>query len=95
MQHNPIEMLDPTAEQSPANRARLSGPRALAGSTVALLDIGKARGDVFIDRLETLFQQRGVATRRYRKPTNTRVAPTALAQSIAAECDVVVEALSD
>lgn len=42
---------------------------------MALLDIGKMRGDQFIDRLEVLMNARGVATRRYKKPSNTRVAP--------------------
>ena len=48
-----------------------------------------------IDRLEERLTGRGVAVRRYAKPTNTKVAPAALAQAIASECDVVVEALSD
>ena len=82
-------LLDPTAEREAVQRARLTPPESLEGRTVALLDIGKARGDVFLDRLD------GVAVRRYAKPTNTKVAPAALAQSIASECDVVVEALSD
>ena len=56
---------------------------------------GKARGDVFIDQLEARFGERGIAVRRYAKPTNTKVAPIELAQTIAEECDVVVEALSD
>ncbi len=88
-------LLDPTAEREAAQRARLGPPPSLDGRTVALLDIGKARGDVFIDRLEERFAERGVAVRRYAKPTNTKVAPADVAQAIASECDVVVEALSD
>ncbi len=42
-------LLDPTSETSPAGRERLAPVASLAGRTVALLDIGKARGDVFID----------------------------------------------
>ena len=34
-------------------------------------------------------------TRRYRKPTNTKVAPIALMQQIAAEAQLAVIALSD
>jgi hypothetical protein len=63
--------------------------------TIALLDISKARGNVFIDRLEMLLQARGIATKRYNKPTFTRVAPTTLKQQIAAECQIVIEALAD
>jgi len=88
-------LLDPTAERSPVNRPRRAPPKSLDGTAVALLDIGKARGDVFLDRLEALLNEQGIAAKRYRKPTNTRVAPTPLKQQIAAECAVVVEALSD
>ena len=88
-------MLDPTAEQSPVKRQRLAPPTKLSGLTVGLLDIGKARGDVFIDQLDRRLSERGLTVRRYAKPTNTKVAPVDVAQTIAAECDVVVEALSD
>ena len=88
-------LLDPTSEAVAAGRSRREPPASLEGLTIGLLDIGKARGDVFIDGLERGMRARGLATRRYAKPTNTRVAPTALAQTVAEECDVVVEALSD
>ena len=88
-------LLDPTAERSPGTRVPLPRLTSLEGITVGLLDISKPRGDVFIDRLEDLLVQRGVSTRRYRKPTFTRVAPVELKQQIAVECDVVVEALAD
>jgi tetratricopeptide (TPR) repeat protein len=67
----------------------------LAGKTVALMDIGKMRGDEFLDRLEQLCRERHIATRRYKKPTNTRVAPRELIAEIAHSCDAVVIALSD
>lgn len=88
-------MRDPTAEALGTRRARLAPPPSLVGKTVALLDIGKMRGDEFIDQLERRFAGFGIATRRYRKPTNTRVAPTELLQRIAAETQVAVVALSD
>jgi hypothetical protein len=87
--------LDPTSETSPARREPLPRPASLDGLTVGLLDISKARGDIFLDRIEDLLKQRGVTTRRYKKPTFTRVAPVELKQRIATECDVVVEALAD
>lgn len=86
---------DPTPELASTLRARRAPPASLAGRTVALMDIGKMRGDEFIDRLEVLFGEAGIATRRYKKPTNTRVAPLELLQRIATECDVVIIALSD
>jgi len=91
----PTVLLDPTAELAPIARALAARPPALDGLTVGLLDISKARGDVFLDRVDELLCGRGVAVRRYRKPTFTRPAPTALAQRIVAECDLVVEGLAD
>lgn len=86
---------DPTAERSPTLRTRLQPPASLAGMTVALLDIGKARGNEYVDRLRELFNASGIATRSYKKPTNTRTAPVELLQQIAKECQVTVIALSD
>lgn len=92
---DPTILLDPTAERAPAARARLPRPAKLDGLTVGVLDISKARGNVFLDRLDALLAERGIAVKRYRKPTFTRVAPVALKQQIAAECNVVVEGLAD
>ena len=86
---------DPTAETASTMRPRRAPLETLEGKTVALMDIGKMRGDEFIDRLEVLFREAGIATRRYKKPTNTRTAPVELMQQIAQECQAVVIALSD
>ena len=95
MLNDGIRLLDPTAETSPVLRDRRPPPPSLEGLTLGMLDIGKARGSTFLDRLESRFSERGVAVRRYAKPTNTRTAPVDLAQTIAEEVDVVVDALSD
>jgi hypothetical protein len=87
--------LDPTAEREPAARALAPRPAALEGKVVGLLDISKPRGDVFLDRLETLLSERGLRTLRFRKPTFTKVAPIDLRHEIATKCDVVIEALAD
>jgi hypothetical protein len=86
---------DPTAETGAALRPRRAPLETLEGKTVALLDIGKMRGDEFIDRLEALLSARGVATLREKKPTNTRVAPADMIQRIVTGADAVVIALSD
>ena len=39
--------------------------------------------------------ERGLTVRRYAKPTFTRPMPADLRAEIAAECDVVIEALAD
>ena len=90
-----ITLLDPTAETSPARRERLAPPESLEGLTIGVLDIGKVRGDVFFDEIARLLGEKGFTVKQYAKPTNTRTAPVDLAQTIATECDVVVEALSD
>ena len=88
-------LLDPTSERSPTQRPRLPRPERLDGLTIGLLDIAKPRGDVFLDRLDERLRERGLAVRRYKKPTNTRVAPVPLQQQIAGEVNLVIEALSD
>jgi hypothetical protein len=88
-------ILDPTAERSVAERARLARPASLAGVTVGLLDISKPRGDVFLDRLAQRLTDIGADVRRYRKPTFTKPAPVDLRHEIATECRVVIEALAD
>ncbi len=86
---------DPTAETASELRGRRAPLDSFSGNTVALMDIGKMRGDEFIDRLEVLCRQRGIATRRYKKPTNTRVAPREMIRDIADTCQAVIIALSD
>jgi hypothetical protein len=88
-------LLDPTSERTPTRRPRLKRPGSLDGLTVGILDIAKARGDVFLKRLGERLGERGIAFRHYAKPTNTRPAPIPLSQQIATEVDVVIEGLSD
>lgn len=88
-------LLDPTSELQPAQREALPRPRSLNEKRVALLDISKPRGDVFLDHLEERLGEMGVDSRRYSKPTFTRVAPVDLKHQIVSECDVVIEALAD
>jgi hypothetical protein len=91
----PRILLDPTHERSPAIRERLPRLPSLSGVDVGLLDISKARGDVFLDRLEARLTETGAKVRRYQKPTFTKPAPVDLRQQIAVECGAVIEALAD
>jgi hypothetical protein len=88
-------LLDPTSERTPTTRERAPRPPGLEGKVAGLLDISKPRGNVFLDRLEELLQERGVAVERFSKPTFTKPAPVDLRHEIAAKCDVVIEALAD
>lgn len=88
-------VLDPTAERDPGVRERVARPRSIEGRKVALLDISKARGDVFLDRLAELLAARGADVHRFSKPTFTKPAPIDLRHEIATTCEVVIEALAD
>jgi hypothetical protein len=90
-----ISFRDPTAETASVLRERAAPLDTLKDKTIALMDIGKMRGDEFIDRLEQLCTERGIKTRRFKKPTNTRVAPREMIKEIAENCDAVIIALSD
>lgn len=91
----PRTLLDPTSERVPTHRARTARPSSLDGLTIGLLDISKARGDVFLDRVEALLAGRGLRVVRFRKPTFAKPIPTALAAEVRAHCDVLIEALAD
>ena len=88
-------LIDPTNEVSPG--LRVAAPRlpSLAGRTVGLLDISKARGSVFLDRIEERLRDDGVNVLRFKKPTFAKVAPVDLRQKIREQCEAVIEALAD
>ena len=88
-----LKILDPSAERDPEGRplAERSGSPA----TIALLDIRKPRGDVFLDELESVLRSRGIEVLRTAKPTFTKPAPADLRREIAARSDAVIEALAD
>ena len=44
-------VLDPTGELNPPARTLVDRPRSLDDKTIGLLDITKARGDVFLNQL--------------------------------------------
>ena len=91
-----VTILDPTAESAPAGRP-LAAERLREGSpaTIALLDIRKPRGDVFLDELEQLLSAKGHTIIRTAKPTFTKPAPQDIRAEIAQNCDAVIEALAD
>lgn len=88
-------LLDPTSERRPHSRLLTDRLTSLEGATVALLDISKPRGDVFLDTLQEVLGSRGATVRRYSKPTFAKPAPFDLRAKIAEECGAVIEALAD
>ena len=93
--HEPV-ILDPTDERTPIERPRASRGATL-GSPLGIIDISKARGDVFCDELERLIadKQPGIEIVRLRKPTFTKPAPRDLREQVAARCKAVIQALAD
>jgi hypothetical protein len=91
-----MRILDPTAEAAPTGRP-LAEDRLRPGApaTIALLDIRKPRGDVFLNELERLISARGHTVIRTAKPTFTKPAPADVRAEIAERCDAVIEALAD
>ena len=86
---NPCNERKPIAAQAP----RL---QTLAGKTVALLDISKPRGSVFLDRIERALLEKHAVARVTReiKPTYTKPAPAHLLEKLRG-VDAVIEALAD
>lgn len=88
-------VMDPTSESAPERRERRAPLKSVKGLTIGLLDISKARGNVFLDRIEEHLSDRGAKVERFSKPTFARVAPIDLKQEISTKCDAVIEALAD
>jgi hypothetical protein len=91
-----MRILDPTPNTTPP--VHPLSPRRLDPSspaTIALVDIRKPRGDVFLDELERLIAGRGHTVIRTAKPTFTKPAPPDVRAEIAQRCDAVIEALAD
>ena len=87
--------LDPTGEHQIVAKKKAQRPRSLDGITVGLLDIGKARGDVFLDRVAARLEERGIAVRRYAKPGPNAPAVLATRQRMLAETQAAVIGLAD
>ena len=92
----PVTLVNPMNERT--MQAAPAAPRlaTLQGKTVALLDISKPGGNVFLDRVERLLKERyGVAVViREMKPTFAKPAPPGVIEKIRG-ADAVIEALAD
>ncbi len=90
-------LLDPTDKVERSQKYFAPRLDSLAGTTIGLLDISKAKGSFFLDRVEeVLREQYGVKmVLRRMKPTVTRPAPEPIRVELREQCDAVIEALSD
>jgi hypothetical protein len=92
----PITLVNPLNEMAPVATPAPARLDTLAGKTVGLLDISKAGGSFFLDRLEELLKERyGVAeVLRVTKPTFAKPAPQAILDQLRS-VHAVVEGLAD
>jgi hypothetical protein len=90
-----MEYVSPFDERVREPVAHALRPEELRGRTVALLDINKARGAEFLDRIEALLRERGAETFRVTKPAFSRPATSEQIAEIAGRAELVVEALAD
>lgn len=94
----PATLVNPLDERLPPRAAPAPRLGSLAGARIALLDISKPGGAIFLDRLAALFKERYGVTDvlRFRKPTFGRLAPQeVLADIREAQPQAVIEALAD
>ena len=68
---------------------------SLAGARVAVLDITKARGAEFLDRVESRLHAEGATTFRIAKEIFSRPASSEVIEEIAIHGDLAVEGLAD
>lgn len=87
---NPMNELAPHAAPAAVRLARLEG------ATIALLDISKPGGSVFLDRIERLLKDRYRVANviREMKPTFAKPAPAGVIEKVRA-ADAVIEGLAD
>ena len=92
----PITLVSPLNETAVGPAAAARRLAGLSGKTIALLDISKPGGSVFLDRIESVLRERyGVAgVIREMKPTFAKPAPASVIEKIRG-ADAVIEALAD
>ena len=88
-------LIDPRNERRAEDGRPAARLPSLKGRAVALIDISKPGGSVFLDRLEVRLRDYGVArVTRAVKPTFSRLAPAALLDEMRG-AEAVVLALAD
>jgi hypothetical protein len=90
-------LLDPTSRVDQSPKAFATRLDTLSGTTVGLLDINKAKGVFFLDRLEEILREQYGVTEVLRRTKLTPGRPAAedIQQELQEKCDAVIEALSD
>jgi len=89
-------LIDPRGEAALGRVVPAARLGTLAGKNLALLDISKPGGSIFLDRLEHLLKDRYqvASVLRVMKPTFAKPAPAGVLEQIRA-VDAVIEGLAD
>jgi len=90
-----VEYVSPFDERRRVAEPLAERPVSLEGTSVALLDINKRRGDEFLDRIEELLRGRGASTSRITKEIFSKPAAPEIIRRIADRGDLAVEGLAD
>ena len=90
-----MDYVSPLDDRTLATTPLAPRPPVLEGRRVVLLDIGKARGEEFLDRLGSLLEQHGATCSRISKPLFSRPAPDDVIERVAIHGDLCVEGLAD
>jgi len=90
-----MDYVSPVDERVREPEPLAARPSRLDGARIALLDIGKARGDEFLDALEPLLRNSGATTQRFAKPLFSWPAAQEVIEQIALHGDLAIEGLAD
>ena len=92
----PVTLVHPGNESLPQAAAPPARLASLSGKKIALLDISKPGGSLFLDRLAEILRERYgvVEIIRTRKPTFAKNAPPQVIEQLRS-ADAVIEALAD
>ncbi len=90
-------LYDPTAAPVASMATLAVRVPHLRGKVIGLLDISKAQGNHFLDRVEEWLHQthQPKAVLRRMKPTFARPAPEDMRKELEQQCDLIIEALAD
>ena len=91
-----IELLSPAGVATPTRVPLAARVTAIQGRVVGLLDNTKTGTQPFLDGIEARLREAGAdRVVRYRKTSSALPAPEHLLESIATECDAVVNGIAD
>jgi nucleotide-binding universal stress UspA family protein len=90
-----VDYVSPIDERRRASEPLAPRSKSVSGSTVALLDINKRRGDEFLDRIEARLHAAGAQTFRVTKEIFSKPAGPEIIRRIANRGDLAVEGLAD